>query len=327
MSTVRIIARHTGFSIATISRAINEPNKVSVETLAVVRNAMQELNYEKKEKIKKKSNIFGVIFPNISNPFFSELLGVLENEAFHNGRCILFFNSRHNLHQEKIALAECKSHGVDGVFLVPHSTSPEYLQTIKNLPFPTVLLTQTSPCLPSVGVDHIEGGRLVADHFFSSGHNKIGYIGPISKQEGKYIGFINRLNELGINISEEFQFNAVEGTFLKGFINSCIDENQNLKISALFCMNDMVAQKVIEILTEFGFVIPKDLVVVGLDNTFTSRILRITSVSQPMQEIAHVGFQEMLDLIKENKKSENYSAQLLLPRLVLRESSLQLKRK
>ncbi|MCW8995266.1 MAG: LacI family transcriptional regulator, partial [Psychromonas sp.] len=142
MSTVRIIAEHTGFSIATISRALNQPSKVSSETLSVIEAAMKELNYEKKEKIKKRSNIFGVIFPNISNPFFAELLGVIEKEAYYHGRCILFFNSRHNLRQEKIALAECKNHGVDGVFLVPHSTSPEHLQTIRNLPFPIVLLTQ-----------------------------------------------------------------------------------------------------------------------------------------------------------------------------------------
>jgi len=327
MSTVRVIAAHTGFSIATISRAMNEPSKVSSETLCAIETAMKELNYEKKEKTKKRSNVFGVIFPNISNPFFAELLGVLENEAFHHGRCILFFNSRHNLRQEKVAFAECKNHGVDGVFLVPHSISPKHLHTIKYLPFPTVLLTQTSPYFPSVGVDHIEGGRLVADHFVSSGHTKLGYIGPVTKQEGKYVGFINRLNELGVHISKEFQFNAVEETYLQEFIEDCIDENNNLKISALFCMNDILAQKTIEILTQYGFTTPRDLVVVGFDNSFSSRILGITSVSQPMKEIAHVGFQEMLDVMKENKKSDNYSAQLLLPRLVLRESSLQSKRK
>ena len=92
MATVRDIAAHVGVSIATVSRALNESNKVSPETLKVVEDAINELNYEKKLSVKKRTNLFGVIFPNISNPFFSELLEVIENEAFHHGRCVLFFN-------------------------------------------------------------------------------------------------------------------------------------------------------------------------------------------------------------------------------------------
>lgn len=91
MATIRDIAQLSGVSIATISRALNKPDTVSPETLQLVLQYVDELNYQLKRKTKKMTNLFGVILPNITNPFFMELLEVLENESYLHGRSILFF--------------------------------------------------------------------------------------------------------------------------------------------------------------------------------------------------------------------------------------------
>lgn len=325
MSTVRDIAAKVGVSIATISRALNEPDKVSRKTLLLVEEAMKEQNYTRKIIMKKHTNLFGVIFPNISNPFFSELLDVIENEAFHHGRCVLFFNSRHNLRQEKICLHECENHGVDGVFLVPHSVAPDYLASLKKFKFQTVLLTQSSTVLPSVSVDHAEGGKLVAEHLISMGHTEIGYVGPTTPDEEKLNGFIKQLKLRKIGVAKANMFDTEIGADLSEFLHSLIKEKHQLKISAIFCVNDVFAQKVIEILHIIGYQIPQDIVVVGFDNSLTSSLLNISSISQPMREIAHVGFKIMIEQINQNKKKSNYEPQLLLPRWILRESSIQIK--
>ncbi len=325
MATVRDIATQVGVSIATVSRALNEPEKVSPETLRVVKKAMQEMDYKKKAPVRKRTNLFGVIFPNISNPFFAELLEIIENEAFHNGRCVMFFNSRHNLRQEKLYLQECESHGVDGVFLVPHCIDDDYLETIKKLKFHTVLLTQTSHVLPSVAVDHREGGRLVASHLLSSGHTNIGYVGPISPREDKYVGFVEKLESRHITLNEVAMFDTEIGADIEAYIENLMALDDQKKVSAIFCVNDVFAQKIIEALVGRGVKVPQEVVVVGFDNSLTSKILNISSISQPMREIAHVGFEQMLTLMQENKKLSGYTPQLLLPRLVMRESSIQIK--
>lgn len=328
MSTVRDIAAKVGVSIATVSRALNEPDKVSRETLQLVEEAMRELNYERKVIMKKRTGLFAVIFPNMSNPFFAELLDVIENEAFHHGSCLLFFNSRHNLRQEKICLHECENHGVDGVFLVPHCMDSDYLASLKNFKFKTVLLTQTSTVLPSVAVDHAEGGRLVAEHLISMGHTVIGYVGPTTPDEEKLNGFVKTLKFRGIEIDKAHMFDTEIGADLSEFLHFLRTENGQLKVSAIFCVNDVFAQKVIEILHILGYQIPQDIVVVGFDNSLTSTLLNISSISQPMREIAHVGFEKMIEQIgqiDQKKKENSYEPQLLLPRWVQRESSIQIR--
>lgn len=324
MATVRDIAAHVGVSIATVSRALNEPNKVSPETLKVVEYAINELNYEKKLPVKKRTNLFGVIFPNISNPFFSELLEVIENEAFHHGRCVLFFNSRHNLRQEKLYLQECENHDVDGVFLVPHCLDEDYLNQIKKYRFSTVLLTQTSTVLPSIALEHKEGGRLAANHLMSLGNTKIGYVGPINDREDKLIGFKEALDSRHIKLAPEHMFDTEVGNNIQNFVSGLINQDGKVSVSAIFCVNDVFAQQVIEAFLTSGIRIPDDVVVVGFDNSLTSKLLNISSVSQPMREIAHVGFDEMLVQLKATEKKSAYTPQLLLPRLVVRGSSIQI---
>jgi LacI family transcriptional regulator len=324
MSTVRDIAAYVGLSIATVSRALNESDKVSPETLKIVESAAIKLNYEKKQPVRKKTNLFGVIFPNISNPFFSELLEVIENEAFHHGRCVLFFNSRHNLRQEKLYLKECENHNVDGVFLVPHCMDEDYLNSIKKFKFNTVLLTRTASILPSVAVDHKEGGRLAAQHLLSVGNTKIGYVGPIKESEEKLTGFIEALESRNVKLDSNNMFDTEIGADIQSFVDRLIISKQKVNVSAVFCVNDVFAQKVIEAFYLRGIRIPEDVVVVGFDNSLTSKVLNISSVSQPMREIAHVGFDEMLLQINSQHKRLKYTPQLLLPRLVIRGSSIQI---
>jgi LacI family transcriptional regulator len=322
MSTVRDIAAHAGVSIATVSRALNEPEKVSHDTLASIEQAVKELKYVRKIATPKHTKLFGVIFPDISNPFFAELLEVLESEAFYHGRCVLFFNSRHNLRQERLCLQECENHGVDGVFLVPHCTDISYLEEVKRYKFQTIMLTQTTKVLPSVAVDHEEGGRLVASHLISTGHTKIGYVGPTIPTEDKLIGFTELLNSKGYQLASDHMFDTEIGADLRAFIKNLINDDGKLKITAIFCINDVLAQKTIEHLNHIGFRVPNDIVIVGFDNSLASKILNISSISQPMREIAHIGFEEMLKTMKQDRRSSNYVPQLLLPRLVLRESSI-----
>lgn len=324
MSTVRDIAAYVGLSIATVSRALNESDKVSPETLKIVESAAIKLNYEKRQPVRKKTNLFGVIFPNISNPFFSELLEVIENEAFHNGRCVLFFNSRHNLRQEKLYLKECENHNVDGVFLVPHCMDEDYLNSIKKFNFNTVLLTRTSSVLPSVAVDHKEGGRLAARHLHSVGNTKIGYVGPIKSTEEKLTGFIEALEARNVRLESSNMFDTETDENIQSYVDRLIISKHMINVSAVFCVNDVFAQKIIEAFHFRGVLIPEDVVVVGFDNSLTSKILNISSVSQPMREIAHVGFDEMLLQINSQNKQLKYTPKLLLPRLIIRGSSIQI---
>lgn len=326
MATVRDLAALVGVSTATISRVLNDPELVAPDTVAKVNQAIKELQYERRISKRKRTNLFGIIVPNITNPFFSELLEVIEKEAFHHGRCVLFFNSRHNIRQERVYLNECNNHEVDGVFLVPCSIDEKYFDEIRQYKFPTVVLTRVTTAVPSVSVDHAEGGKLVAEHLLSSGHVNIAYVGPVNAHEEKLTGFTALLDARNEPLQKSRMFDWDIGSDLNGlkqFAASLLDERGNLKVTAIYCMNDVIAERVQKVLKALKIKVPEQIVIIGFDNSLTAKSLDITSVAQPMREIAHLGFEKMLECLKEEKKPKTYTPKVLLPRLVLRNSVLE----
>ena len=147
--------------------------------------------------------MFAVMLPNLSNPYFAELLDIIEQEASHHGFSILFFNSRHSVQLERSCLEACRRQQVDGLLMVPLDHSVEAIERLKALPFPVVSLTQPTPQLTSVFVDHVEGGAMIAEHLVRTGHTRIGFLGSNDPAEDKLVGFRSKLSELGYPLSNE----------------------------------------------------------------------------------------------------------------------------
>ncbi len=319
MATIRDVARLAGVSIATVSRAVNEPKLVSEETRTQVQAAIASTGYVKVAKPRKKSDLIGVIFPNLSNPFFLTLLEAIEYEARTHRRNIVIFNSRQKLAMERTAFADCRKMKVDGVLLVPHSLSREYLSAVRKFDFPTVLLTRTSSLLPSVAVDHVEGGRQVAEHLISSGHVDVAYVGPTKTSEEKLTGFRQGLEQAGLQLRADLAFDTEGEGDLRRFV---VDTARRKRASVIFCVNDVLAQETVGCLSSAGMRVPQDMEIVGFDNSIVASLLDISSVSQPMKEIAHVGFEVLQAAMKAARMSGTYEPLHLLPRLVMRGSSL-----
>lgn len=313
MANIRDVAAFAEVSTATVSRALNAPHTLSPDTLSRVMHAVQSLDYSAKPKSRKRTNLFGVIFPNISNPFFAQLLEVLEQEAYLHGRSILFFNSKGNERQEQIALHECEAHGVDGVFLVPVGDLPDsYQDKLNDFNYQTVILTRSAKKLPSVSTDHRYGGRESAALLLAQGHTRIGYLGIIEPFDDKYAGFADYLAEQGQQLQAENCFDIRSSRTLESYLESAVFVR---RITAFGCGSDVLAQQVLEIHQKWNASLP--LSVIGFDNTLISRLLKFSTVSQPMRDIAHIGFELMIEALK-NPKNGHYQAQLLLPKLIIR---------
>jgi len=323
MTTIRDVAKLAGVSIATVSRASNEPELVSKEVRSKIEKAIAETGYIKSVKPRRKSDLLGAILPNLSNPFFLNLLEALEYEARTHRKSILIFNSRQKLEMERAAFAQCRKMKVDGVFLVPHSVSRDYISEVRKYDFPTVLLTRTSSLLPSVAVDHFEGGRQVAEHLISSGHVNVAYVGPTKTSEEKLAGFRQGLQQAGLQLRADLAFDTEGEGDLRRFV---IDTATRKRASVIFCVNDVLAQETIAMLRAADMSVPQHMEIVGFDNSIVASLLDISSVSQPMKEIAHVGFEAMLLALKSERPLDLYEPRQLLPRLVMRGSSLNLRK-
>ncbi|EGU32014.1 transcriptional regulator, LacI family protein [Vibrio ichthyoenteri ATCC 700023] len=320
--TVRDIAKESGVSIATVSRVINNSGTVSEVARRSVEAAIAKLDYHKPEPKKKKATkLFAVIVRNMSNPFFSKLIDVLEEEAYKHGRSILLFNSRNNLKLEQTFLEECKHHRVDGVFLIPRSLKEQHISLLQNMPFPVILLTATSPLCLSIGTHHNHGGRLVAQHFIQQSYQRIGFIGSSNQQSDRFIGFQKTLLSHNKALSAERILTPYTTESLKQFVQLQILDT-DAPLEAIFCSDDISASHLHNLLNHSD--LNQQVEIIGFDDTYIAQSLGFSSVHQPMHQIALRGFELMLDALKyghTTKSESNPSLEHLLePTLVLRSS-------
>ena len=337
MSNVRKVAERAQVSTATVSRVFNQPDSVTPETRDAVWAAADALGYSpSKRKAKpqvvkaRPSRLLGVILPDLVNPYFAELLDSLEHEAFHIGRSLLVFSHRSNPVWERQFLEECARFEVDGVFAVPSSPDVDYRALCDGLPFPVFSLTQIRPGVQSIALDHKEGGRLVADHLVSLGHENIGYLGPTDVGEDKFVGFQQRLFEhaQSLHPSRLITLDLMPGMDVQSCVEDFVHQHDELPFTALFVFNDLSAQLAIEALTQHGYRIPEDLIVVGFDNTVLAKVMNFSSIAQPIRELGRRACDLMLKAIERDSPKVTAEPMLLRPRLVVRDSaSLQSERR
>ncbi|GAK50268.1 periplasmic binding protein/LacI transcriptional regulator [Candidatus Moduliflexus flocculans] len=331
MATMEEIAQKAGVSQATVSRVINGSTSVSIETRQNVMQWIRKLDYQPNRTAqslaKKQSYLLGMVLPDISNPYFAEVLKIIEQEANLNGYNIIFCNSGDNVQKEKHAINTLRSRQVDGMFIVPVEPDAPHLNTLRNSRIPVVAVTCDVDGFDSVAISHQHGGALVANHLLETGHTRIGYIG--ARHEEKFQGFYDAFLKHGVAFSDAYVIELGKGSELPESheihekFSTFLKERERLDTTAFFISTDLGAIIVSHILIEQGYRIPEDVAIVGFDNTFLAVEMRptLTSVAQPIAEIGRLAVETLLERITSQDIRENKIKIILEPYLMVREST------
>lgn len=330
MVTTYEIAEKAGVSQATVSRVLNGSSSVNPETKQKVMEWIRKLDYQPnrtaRSLITKRSNLLGLIIPDVGNPYFTVVLKAVEQAADLNGYNILLCDSRGNLQKEKQCINILRSHQVDGILLVPVSKEASQHNIPKQCEVPVIAITQDVAPLTSICVSHNRGGVLVANHLLELGHTKIAFIG-VSDDE-KCQGLREALTIRGLPFDEENLITIERGWDPLGShevhtqLNAYLDRQGALDVTALFAINDVVAFIAMHILQEHGYVVPDDIAVAGFDNTFLANEARpqLTSVAQPVADIARLALDHLLERIA-GRHADQPVKIVLEPTLVVRDST------
>lgn len=128
MSSLSDVAKRAGVSIATVSRVISRPNKVTTSTQEHVRRVMRELDYTPNRVARRlrqqrgQRHLLALIIPDIQNPFFAEMARGVEDVAYANGSAVMLCNSDEDLKKEAFYLDVMRGESVDGIILPPSTT-------------------------------------------------------------------------------------------------------------------------------------------------------------------------------------------------------------
>jgi LacI family transcriptional regulator len=329
------VAVKAGVSVATVSRVMNQSGYVKEETKELVLKAFDDL--ASKDRIilnsisHKKTNIIGVVIPDISNPFFGEVIKGISRIADKENASLLVCNTEEEIEKELKYLDLFKTNNIMGLIITPKTDqigyNSEYLYQLEDLGVPIVLLDRgiNISHFNSVFVNNISGAFDAVRAFIKEGHKDIAIIsGPMSSKPGRerFYGYENALKSNNIDVNKE---NVFFGDFSlqSGYEITNRILKLNKKPTAIFAANNMMAQGCVKALIENGQSIPRDMALIGFDDVdmFEIMNMNISTVSRPTELMGEVAAEVLFDLIKEKiTKPDSIKEVLLETKLVLRGS-------
>jgi LacI family transcriptional regulator, repressor for deo operon, udp, cdd, tsx, nupC, and nupG len=324
--TIDDIAKHTGYSRATISRVINQEGSVRPATAERVQAAITALGYVPNTMASAlsggRTRVVAVLLPDIGSPYYSDLLEGIDRVALERGYHIVLKTKQ----RPKEVLSLVESGLADG-FIIRHSRDPEDDRALigelkqRDIPFIFIGKPLEGSKSHSIMVDNVGGAREMAHHFADHAFRTVLFIsgsrGNLDSRDREY-GFRLGLSERGFDLSQLF---VEEGDFSRECGYQRVEEFfAHRKVDAVFAANDRMALGVLFYCHEHELRVPDDVAVAGFDDVFFSEFLwpPLTTVMQPMHEIGTVAMENMIMSIEGSKIS---TTQIILPtRLVVRKS-------
>ncbi len=306
--TIKEIAEKANVSIATVSRALNNNPNVKESTRELIKNLAQEMNYSPnfvaRTLVKKKTNVIGIILPEVGGEFFPEIIKGVDEVAYQNEYHVFVASSHSERNTVESILEFMSKSMVDGVILMLPSINDQIRDLIKKINIPIVLINGYSNIeeISSVGIDNFQGAYSMTNFLINNKSiDKIAFIkGPDINSDAKLRlkGYKAALEDNNIEINEEW---IIDGDFtIKGgeIAASRLLSLLN-KPSAIFAANDMMAAGCYRVIESLGLKIPSDIAVVGFDHIPLSEFLnpRLTTVHVPTDEIGRKAAQLLLDTL------------------------------
>ena len=295
-------------SIATVSRVLNESDhKVSKETRKRVLHAIRELDYRPnalaRGLLMKKTKTIGIIIPDISNPYYAEIVRGMQDMAERNGYDVILQNTDRNQDRIVKSIYLLREKIVDGVIFsggIIHGYEP--LSALKELRERVVVIGRHEVNFPAALVDNIGGASQAIQHLIDQGHKRIGFIGGPENSTtmiDRLKGYESALAQNGCpmddallkwgDLNPESGFEATKHLL-----------EQKNRPSAILAGNDQMAFGAIHAARQLGFKVPKDLAVVGFDDVPLSAYFEppLTTVRIPRYRLGEGTMEMLIDLIQ-----------------------------
>ncbi|ADC52331.1 LacI-type regulatory protein (plasmid) [Alkalihalophilus pseudofirmus OF4] len=294
MSNITEIAKRAKVSRTTVSRVLNNHPYVKKEKRESVLRAIEELNYVPNMSAinlsKGKTNVFGVIVPQINHSFFSNLIEGIGKECNKHNYSLLVLQSNYDIKKELKYFDMLKNKVIDGM-IVGSSIIPT--NKINDLSSSGKIISceySASEKFPRVFVDHESGFKLAVDHLKSKGHQKIGLcLGNPKSGVGitRKKSFFNLLREYQLTWNNDWYFDE-RYTIYDGIkVASKLLDNP-VRPTAVVVGSDQVAAGILYEVKRRGIRIPEDLALIGFDDQPIAKVLDLTTINQPIIELGEV---------------------------------------
>lgn len=297
--SIKVVAKLAGVSIATVSRCINNPEKVTDKTRRKVQDAILQTGYSPNTLAQSfrrgRTNIVMVVLPSIGDPFFTAVMRGIREAAKLKGYAVIIEETQFNTMTADEVSAMLVSNQTDGIILLA-SMSPfgtDVLSTTSKRRLPIVIgcetVTQELEDFPSVHIDNIVAAKDATNYLVSQGHEKIAMI------YGQQSSLLTKDRELGYRTAmQQAKLTIEDGWVVEGELTIAGARkatrnlmNHNHRPTAIFCANDEMAIGCLHEVKAVGLSVPGDISIIGFDDIRYAEVTDppLTTISQPAEEI------------------------------------------
>ena len=319
-ATIKDVAAFAGVSVTTVSFVLNGRGvSVPERTAERVRAAAETLGYRPdfaaRSMVMRRTNLVGVLVPDISNGFFAEMVGQIQRALASCGYDVILCNGGESFENDLKYLKIFADRKTDGLILTPSEASlsderrGEFLTALSEVDIPHVFLDRfpsaaSSPCFAA---DNEESGFLMTRYLLDLGHERIGFLtGSLSSETSRLRlrGAERAFSERGLSLRREW-VKSGGYDFLSGKKGAA--ELFETDVMAIFCFSDVQAYGVCAAAGERGLKIPSELSVAGFDDVFGSALFRpsLTTLRQPAEKIARAAAGALVRAMKGEDKIES----------------------
>lgn len=335
--TIDDIAKEAGVSKATVSRVLNNPEKVAEDTRKRVLSVIQRKNYRPSPLARglntRKTGVIGVLVSDITNPFYAVMVRSIEEVCRVHQYHIFLCNTGGRAEEEELYLRSLLEKRVDGIILGATQVDSPIVDILKDVDTPFIFVSR----LPRererydyVVVDNVLGGYIATRYLISLGHTKIAYLAgrwTTSSNLDRFEGYKKALAEVGIEIREEHIYQGeftIDGGYREGIRMLSTTSNRP---TAVFCANDAMAIGLLEACYEQGVKVPEELSIIGFDDIPLSafRFIQLTTISQSIAEVGALSGKILLDKILHPEQRNVLQQIVFPPKLIVRRTCARLR--
>jgi len=329
--TLKDVAKTAGVTPATVSMVVSGKKNISEATREKILKIIEELGYYPNKTAKGlasgKTDTIAVIIPDLSANFAIEVMQGIKNKLHSSSE-----ESPYSIQlYEMMGISGIKNLGemfkrivgessVDAVIIIGQDATEKELEILTKSGYPSVVVSSYSEFSSCIYADDEKGGYIAGKYVAEKGIEKIGIV-THKKQELRTKGFIDALNEYGVNTDDlSIYYTSSLDIYAGQSMGERLIED-GLKEDIIFvASNDIVAIGIMKSLKKSGFIIPNDIALIGYDDISAAEMVTpsLTTIAQPLRDMGSKAFELVVDKIK--NKNNTREEIVLIPTFVERES-------
>jgi len=318
--TIYDVAKEAGVSIATVSRVLNSPERVSKEKREKILNTIGRLGFVPKtaarERARKEIGRIGVITPFFTvSSFVQRLRGIAEALVDTPYDFTIYpVDSLSRLEGYFTTLPF--SRRLDGLIVIALPIDDDSAERLRQSQIPTVFIENRVPGFSSIEIDDLHGGRLAAEYLIKKGHTRCAYVGDavlpeysLRPEDERLDGYRQTLIQHGLSFPNDY----VKLTTFPLEKDSEIHDLFETEIppTAVFAASDDLAMRVLKIAREKKFQTPEDLAIIGFDDIDFSEYLELTTISQSLDDSGKLALEQLIAQLSDpSRPIQNINLQL-----------------